>query len=54
MLFRSIGEREYYPNQVMRLTADISELTADTGFQPEVDFKEGIRRTMEWYKGVEK
>ena len=49
-----IGEREYYPNQVMRLTADISELTADTGFQPEVDFKEGIRRTMEWYKGVEK
>lgn len=49
-----IGEREYYPNQVMRLTADISELTADTGFQPEVDFKEGIRRTVEWYKGVEK
>ena len=49
-----IGEREYYPNQVMRLTADISELTAETGIQPEVDFKEGIRRTMEWYKGVEK
>ena len=34
-----IGEREYYPNQVMRLTADISELTADTGFQPEVDLR---------------
>jgi len=26
-----IGEREYYPNQVMKLTADISELTEDTG-----------------------
>lgn len=49
-----IGEKDYYPNQVMRLTADISELTADTGFKPEVDFKEGIRRTMEWYKGVQK
>lgn len=46
-----IGEREYYPNQVMCLTADISELTKDTGFVPKIDFKEGIRRTMEWYKG---
>ena len=45
-----IGEREYYPNQVMKLTADISELTADTGFVPEVDFEEGIRRTIEWYQ----
>ena len=49
-----IGEKDYYPNQVMRLTTDISELTGDTGFEPEVDFKEGIRRTMEWYKGVQK
>lgn len=47
-----LGEREYYPNQVMKLTADISELTEDTGFVPEVEFEEGIRRTMEWYKGV--
>lgn len=47
-----LGEKDYYPNQVMKLTADISELTKDTGFVPEVDFKEGIRRTMEWYKGV--
>ena len=47
-----IGEREYYPNQVMKLIVDISELTADTGFVPEVDFEEGIRKTMEWYKGV--
>lgn len=46
-----LGERDYYPNQVMRLTADISELKADTGFEPKVDFKEGIRKTMEWYMG---
>jgi len=47
-----LGEREYYPNQVMKLTADISELTEDTGFVPTINFEEGIRRTMEWYKGV--
>ncbi|RHS87553.1 NAD(P)-dependent oxidoreductase [Clostridium sp. AM42-36] len=47
-----IGEREYYPNQVMHLTADIHELTEDTGFVPSVDFKEGIRKTIEWYEGV--
>ena len=47
-----IGEREYFPNQVMKLTADISEITEDTGFVPQVDFEEGIRRTLEWYKGV--
>lgn len=49
-----LGEKEYYPDQVMHLTADISDLKRDTGFEPEVDFKEGIRRTVEWYKGVEK
>lgn len=49
-----LGERDYYPNQVMKLTADISELTEDTGFVPEVSFEEGIKRTMEWYKEVNK
>lgn len=49
-----IGEREYYPNQVMHLTADISELTEDTGFVPRVGFKEGIQKTIDWYKGVNK
>lgn len=45
-----LGEREYYPNQVMKLWADISELTEDTGFVPEVSFEEGIKRTAAWYK----
>ena len=36
----------------MHLTADIHELTEDTGFVPSVDFKEGIRKTIEWYEGV--
>lgn len=43
-----LGERDYYPDQVMHLTADISDLTADTGWKPEVSFREGIRRTVDW------
>jgi UDP-glucose 4-epimerase len=40
------GEREYYPHQPMYLCADISELTEDTGWRPEVSFEEGVRRIM--------
>ncbi|MCR5195276.1 MAG: NAD(P)-dependent oxidoreductase [Pseudobutyrivibrio sp.] len=45
-----IGERDYYPNQVMHLEADISELKKDTGFTPSVKFEEGIKHTVEWRK----
>ena len=45
------GEIEYSKNQVMNLVADITSLTEDTGFVPEIDFKEGIKRTIDWYKG---
>jgi nucleoside-diphosphate-sugar epimerase len=38
------GKKEYYPHQPMYLCADVSELTADTGWKPEVSFEEGIRR----------
>ena len=44
------GEVDYYPDQVMYLCADISDLTADTGFVPEYGFAEGIKETVEWYK----
>lgn len=47
-----IGELPYYPNQVMKLSADISELTQDTGFVPEVSFEEGIQRTVDWYRST--
>lgn len=46
-----IGEIDYYPNQVMHLEADISNLTADTGFEPKYSFEEGIRETVKWVKG---
>jgi nucleoside-diphosphate-sugar epimerase len=38
------GKKDYYPHQPMYLCADISELTADTGWVPEISFEEGIRR----------
>lgn len=42
-----IGQLPYPPNQVMHLQADISSLTADTGWVPNVPFEEGIRRTID-------
>ncbi|MNW56735.1 dTDP-glucose 4,6-dehydratase [compost metagenome] len=45
-----IGEKEYAPQQVMSLCADISNLVRDTGFQPEISFDEGILETINWYK----
>ena len=38
------GKKEYYPHQPMYLCADISELTGDTGWKPEVSFEEGIKQ----------
>lgn len=45
-----IGEREYYPNQVMHLEADISNLVSDTGFHISTSFEEGIMKTIKWRK----
>lgn len=41
------GEVPYSDKQIMYLVADIEELKKDTGFEPEVPFEEGIRRTVE-------
>lgn len=47
-----LGEIDYYPNQVMHLEADISNLTADTGFIPEYSFERGIQETVEWARTI--
>lgn len=44
------GEIPYYDKQVMYLCADIENLKRDTGFEPEISFEEGVRRTVDWYK----
>lgn len=48
------GEIEYGNKQVMHLEADISELTEDTGFLPQISFEEGIKRTIDFYRRREK
>ncbi|MBR4758837.1 MAG: NAD(P)-dependent oxidoreductase [Lachnospiraceae bacterium] len=46
------GKRSYAPNQVMHLVADISELSKDTGFEPAVNFDEGIQKTLQWMQEI--
>lgn len=40
------GKKDYYPHQPMYLVADISELTEDTGWKPEIDFIKGIKNNV--------
>lgn len=44
------GKREYYPNQVMHLEADIGKLEVDTGFEIGYSFDEAIEETIRWAK----
>jgi len=41
------GVKPYYPHQPMHLVADISELTNDTGWRPQVSFADGIRKIVQ-------
>ncbi len=45
-----IGDLAYPPDCVMNLCADISSLTADTGWRPETDFRDGIARTISAFR----
>lgn len=47
-----IGAVPYADKQVMYLCADISDLQHDTGFVPEIEFEEGIQRTIDWVKST--
>jgi UDP-glucuronate 4-epimerase len=38
------------PGDVARTYANIDELTADTGFQPRTDLREGLERFVNWYR----
>ena len=46
-----LGDIPYGPMQVMHLEADISALTQDTGFKPQVTFYDGIRETIARFGG---
>lgn len=43
----ALGSIPYSTKQVMYLCADVSELKADTGWKPEIDFSEGLKRILE-------
>lgn len=43
-----MGEIPYADKQVMYLCANINRLQEDTGYHPEVDFEEGIKKTVKW------
>lgn len=36
------GKKEYYPHQPLYLVADVSELSADTGWKAEVGFSSAL------------
>lgn len=42
----TFGGKSYSQNQVMCLTADISDLKRDTGFEPQISFEEGITQIL--------
>lgn len=46
-----LGEVPYGETPIMHLEADISKIQKDTGWQPKVEFEEGISKTIEFYKG---
>ncbi len=46
----TLGEIPYAQRQVMYLCADLETLKRDVGFEPEITFEEGIRRTVEWMR----
>lgn len=46
ILIKGIGKKAYSEKQVMYLCGDISELNYDTGFIPEISFREGINNAI--------
>jgi nucleoside-diphosphate-sugar epimerase len=48
------GQPKYGPERsgdIKHSLADISRAQAGLGYTPKVDFEEGLRRTVEWYRG---
>lgn len=49
----TFGEIPYAPLQVMHLCADISDVTADTGWKPTTAFEDGIKETAAWVRDTQ-
>lgn len=46
-----LGEKPSSPRGLAHLCADISALREDTGFTPQISFREGIEKTISWARG---
>jgi nucleoside-diphosphate-sugar epimerase len=46
------GEIEYRPDQIWHMEADISRLTAATGWRPSVQLRSGLEATIAWHRSV--
>lgn len=44
------GKVPYRPDQIMHLEGDITSLKSATGWRPETSLKEGLCRTVEWFR----
>jgi UDP-glucose 4-epimerase len=42
------------PGDVKHSLADLSRSEKHLGYKPQVNFEEGLRRTVDWYRGQEK
>jgi nucleoside-diphosphate-sugar epimerase len=48
------GQPKYGPDRggdIRHSLANISKAEAGLGYTPKVDFEEGLRRTVDWYRG---
>jgi nucleoside-diphosphate-sugar epimerase len=45
-----IGSLDYRPTEIWRMFAENSRARALLGWAPRIDFKDGLRRTISWYK----
>ena len=43
-----MNELEFHGLEMTEKMLNIDSLVRDTGFNPEIEFEEGIRRTLEW------
>jgi nucleoside-diphosphate-sugar epimerase len=46
----TFGEIPFRPDQVMYMQADISRLTAATGWKPRLSIEDGLTETVQWYR----
>lgn len=46
------GEVPYRPDQVMHLEANITRLTAATGWRPRMSLEEGLEKTVDWCRAL--